>query len=154
MEIKKIERETLKNYLGLKKIIVDYFKYLYREEILAEKKYNFEDHGEHVISLVTKDNDTNMMIVSENDIILGFIMYDKYNFKNIVHGRICELYVDPNARNTNIGSKLVTLAEEELAAKSYYITADKDALNFWKKNGYHHIEETADNGNRIFIKNL
>ena len=154
MEIKKIEKETLKNYLGLKKVIVDYFKYLYREDILAGKKYNFEEHGEYVISLVTGDNDTNMMVASENDIILGFIMYDKYNFKNIVHGRICELYVDPGARNTDIGSKLVLLAEEELATKSYYITADKDAVNFWKKNGYHHIKETANNGCGIFIKNL
>ncbi|WP_028855999.1 GNAT family N-acetyltransferase [Psychrilyobacter atlanticus] len=154
MKIKKIEKETLKDYLGLKKIIVDYFKYIYRGDILSGKKYNFEDHGEHVMSLVTEDNDTNMMVASENGIILGFIMYDRYNFKKTVTGRICELYVDPNARNTNIGSKLVTLVEEELATKSYYITADKDAVNFWKKNGYHHIDETADNGNRIFIKNL
>ncbi|UUV18339.1 GNAT family N-acetyltransferase [Fusobacteria bacterium ZRK30] len=154
MEIKKIKKETLKDYLGLKKIIVDYFKYLYREDIQAGKKYNLEDHGEYVISLVTGDNNTNMMIALEKDVILGFIMYDKYNFKNIVHGRICELYVDPNARNIDIGTRLVFLAEEVLATKSYYITADKDAVNFWKKNGYHHIKETANNGCGIFIKNL
>lgn len=154
MKIKKIEKETLKDYLGLKKIIVDYFKYLYREDIQAGKKYNFEEHGEYVISLVSGDSDTSMMIALEKDIILGFIMYDRYNFKNIVHGRICELYIDPDVRNIDIGTRLVLLAEEELATESFYITADKDAVNFWKKNGYHYIHETADNGCDIFIKNL
>lgn len=152
MEIKKIEKHTFKNHLELKKIIVDYFKYLYREEIQLGEKIDFEGHGEYVISLVTKDNDRNMMVALEKDVIVGFIMYDKYNFKNIIQGRICELYVDPSARKTYIGSKLVFSAEKELAMKSYYITADKDAVKFWSKNGYHNTNETADNGCNIFIK--
>lgn len=154
MKIEKIEKETLKDYSGLKKIIAEYFKYIYREEIQSGKKYNFEEHGEHVISLVTEGSGTNMMVAVENKLILGFIMYDRYSFKNLIRGRICELYVDPKVRNKNIASKLVFLAEETLAANSYYITADKDAVNFWKKKGYRYIEETADNGNSIFIKNL
>ena len=154
MKIKKVEKNTFKNYLELNKIIVDYFEYLYREETKLGKKYDFKGHGKYVVSLVTKDDSQNMMIALEKEVIVGFIMYDKYNFKNTVNGRICELYVDPSARKTNIGSKLVSLAEKELAMKSYYITVDKDAVKFWKKNGYHDTKETADNGNSIFIKNL
>lgn len=153
MEIKKIEKETFKKYLGLKKIITDYFKYMYREEVQLGEEIDFEELVEYVIFLVTKGNKRSMTIALEKDVVLGFIMYDKYSFKGVTNGRICELYVDPSTRKTNIGSKLVSLAEKELAMKSYYITADKDALKFWEKNGYHDIKETAENGNSIFIKN-
>lgn len=153
MEIKKIEKKSFKDHLGLKKIIVDYFKYLYREEIQLGEKIDFEGHGEYIISLVTEDDSQNMMVALKKNVVTGFIMYDKYNFKNIVNGRICELYVDPSARRNNIGSRLVFLAEKELAMRSYYITADKDAIKFWEKKGYYDIKETADNGCSIFIKN-
>ena len=99
-----------------------------------------------------KNNDGKCYIAVENDKAVGLIMgcifpYDEYDYldyKCPKRGEITELIVTSKTRSKGVGKALMGKMEEYFKSKDCeYILVDifaynKNAINFYGKNGYHH----------------
>lgn len=100
-------------------------------------------------------------IASESDYI-GFVLWtldtEDFDFSNWPgHGTILEIGVAPEYRNAGSGGKLAEYAEQQLmenGVNSFYVCAYGPAESFWKKCGYSNTGKIADNGLKIYSKNI
>ena len=98
-----------------------------------------------------KNNNGKCYVAIENDKAIGLIMgyvriYDEYDYldyKCPKSGKVSELVIAKDARGKGIGQKLMNKMEEyfkSIGCEYVFIDVlayNENAINFYKKNGYH-----------------
>ena len=110
-------------------------------------KFNNENHPEHEIFKVYREKGYNdpfgFYALSDNEIMGGIIAHKKMQWLDIDI-----LFVNQNARNNKIGSRLINKAvqyckDEDLIGMHLY-TLDFQAKGFYEKQGFKLIAEIKD----------
>lgn len=124
---------------------------------ILTKNYK-DEYFKKTIEEINKYNGK-MFLLKRNQNIVGLIVglinndeIDSYDFKCPKRGRISELIVSKNERNTGAGTLLLKSMEQylkNLGCKDILIGVfgyNNDAINFYKKNNYHtrYIEVTKE----------
>lgn len=110
-----------------------------------------------------KENLFSVAVTEEDEKLIGFVIYqidtpeNEWCFKE-GYGDIREIYISPSLRNTGVGSKLLTFAENRLTqngVKATYVLPTEETENFFTANGYgDNGDYCAELDNKVFEKTL
>lgn len=141
---------TKQQFIQMVELVKLYFNEIEDENLDNDNVISYINNIEMQLE---KYQSLHLLISVDNNKINGFLLGNTiYNYNNEECSFILELYVSKENRLQGIGRKLVE-EYENLSSPVIYLTANKDAENFYKSLGYIPTSGVdLDNGNNVFKK--
>lgn len=141
---------TKQQFIQMVELVKLYFNEIENENLDNDNVISYINNIEMQLE---KYQSLHLLISVDNNKINGFLLGNTiYNYNNEECSFILELYVSKENRLQGIGRKLVE-EYENLSSPVIYLTANKDAENFYKSLGYIPTSGVdLDNGNNVFKK--
>lgn len=141
---------TKQQFIQMVELVKLYFNEIEDENLDNDNVISYINNIEMQLE---KYQSLHLLISVDNNKINGFLLGNAiYNYNNEECSFILELYVSKENRLQGIGRKLVEKFES-ISKDVIYLTAYKDAENFYKSLGYIPTSGVdLDNGNNVFKK--
>ena len=141
---------TKQQFIQMVELVKLYFNEIENENLDNDNVISYINNIEMQLE---KYQSLHLLISVDNNKINGFLLGNTiYNYNNEECSFILELYVSKENRLQGIGRKLVE-EYENLSSPVIYLTANKNAENFYKSLGYIPTSGVdLDNGNNVFKK--